>query len=183
MKIISLLGAIIVISVTTGCASNSVARVSCVTPTEKTVDGYAAAAARELSTSACQSRFDTYFSELVDIATENPGDANKGQFATLIRAGMDAGAISSSRGKRLFNQYFEPEFYALKGEHRSNCVALREKDVYAHEMESELQLKKVGLLDVMADEDSFRLAQQYYQDLTTVIDAVNHSCEASLARR
>ena len=119
----------------------------------------------------------------MDIAVENPDSANKAQFAKLIRAGIDSGAISSREGKRLFNEYFEPEFFALKGEARSNCVALRQKADYLSDMDTELQNKKVGLLDVLGDEASFRLSQRYYQDLVTVIDAVDHSCEASLARR
>ena len=116
-------------------------------------------------------------------AVENPTVANKAQFAKLIRAGIDSGAISSREGKRLFNEYFEPEFFALKGEARSNCVALRQKDDYFSDMNTELQNKKTGLLDVLGDETGFRLSQRYYQDLVTVIDAVGHSCEASLARR
>ena len=137
----------------------------------------------ELGKHSCESNFHSYFEYLMDVAVENPASANKVQFARLIRAGIDSGAISSREGKRVFNQYFEPEFFALKGEARSNCVALQQKAAYVVEMDTELKNKKVGLLDALGDEASFRLSQRYYQDLLTVIDAVDHSCEASLARR
>ena len=183
MRFISAFIALLAFAATTGCASNTVARVTCSMPSAQTVDGYVAAAAENLSLDSCHSNFDSYFKDLMDIAVENPAAANKAQFAKLIRAGIDAGAISSREGKRLFNEYFEPEFFALKGEARSNCVALRQKDDYFSDMNTELQNKKTGLLDVLGDETGFRLSQRYYQDLVTVIDAVGHSCEASLARR
>ena len=183
MRVISIFIALLAIAATTGCASNTVARVSCSMPSAQTVDGYVGAAAENLSLDSCHSNFAAYFEYLIDIAVENPAAANKGQFAKLIRAGIDSGAISSRQGKRLFNEYFEPEFFALKGEARSNCVALRRKDDYFGDMDTELQNKKTGLLDVLGDEAGFRLSQRYYQDLVTVIHAVGHSCEASLARR
>ena len=183
MRFISAFIALLAFAFTTGCASNTVARVTCSMPSAQTVDGYVAAAVRNLSLDSCHSNFDSYFTALMDIAVENPTATNKAQFAKLIRAGIDSGAISSREGKRLFNEYFEPEFFALKSEARSNCVALRRKDDYFSDMDTELQNKKTGLLDVLSDETGFRLSQRYYQDLVTVIDAVGHSCEASLARR
>jgi hypothetical protein len=152
-------------------------------PSAQTVDGYVVAAAGDLGLASCHSNFDSYFGHLMDIAVENPAAGNKGQFANLIRAGIDSGAISSRQGKQLFNEYFEPEFFALKGEARSNCVALQQKADYFRDMDTELQNKKIGLLDALGDEASFRASQRYYQDLVTVIEAIDHSCEASLARR
>ena len=183
MRTISTFIAFFAIAVTTGCASNTVATVSCSMPSAQTVDGYVVAAAGDLGLASCHSNFDSYFGHLMDIAVENPAVGNKGQFAKLIRAGIDSGAISSRQGKQLFNEYFEPEFFALKGEARSNCVALQQKADYFRDMDTELQNKKIGLLDALGDEASFRLSQRYYQDLVTVIEAIDHSCEASLVRR
>jgi len=183
MRAITAFIALLAIATITGCASNTVARVSCSVPSAQTVDGFVAAATEELGKHSCESNFHSYFEYLMDVAVENPAAANKVHFARLIRAGIDSGAISSREGKRVFNQYFEPEFFALKGEARSNCVALQQKAAYVVEMDTELKNKKVGLLDALGDEASFRLSQRYYQDLLTVIDAVDHSCEASLARR
>ena len=99
MRTISAFMALLAIATTTGCASNTVARASCSMPSAQTVDGYVTAAAEDLGVASCHSNFDSYFGYLMDIAVESPAAANKGQFAKLIRAGIDSGAISSRQGK------------------------------------------------------------------------------------
>ena len=167
----------------TGCASNTVADVSCSMPNAEIVEDYVDSASAKLDSYSCATSFDSLYSELIEIGKENPSEDNKAQFARLIRSGIDSGAISTKHGKQLFNEYFESEFYALKTDVRSNCTALREREVFVSQMEEELGRKKVGMLDVMGDEDGFRLSQRYFTDLTTVMDAVAYSCESSLARR
>ena len=167
----------------TGCASNTAADVSCAMPKVEIVEAYVDSASAKLEGYSCAGSFDELYGELIEVAKDNPTEENKAQFARLIRAGIDSGAISSNPGKRLFNEYFEPEFYVLKTEVRSNCTALRERDAFVVEMEQELGRKKVGMLEVMGDETAFRLSQRYYTDLVTVMDAVAYSCESSLARR
>lgn len=168
---------------TVGCSSLPQSASLCSAPSDKTVNAYLQSATEKLERTSCSMSFDSYFSGMLGVSSDNPDSDNKEAFAKLIRTGIASGAISKRVGMQTFNEYFEPEFYALKTNVRSNCVALNDRATEVAKLESELQKKRTGLLDVMAEREQFRLSQQYYQDLTVVMDAVRHSCNASMARR
>ena len=84
--------------------------------------------------------------------------------------------ISQRQGQALFGQYFDPEFYVVKSEPRSSCTSLRNRDELQSDMRTELEYKRVGMLEILGDEARFRQAQHYYNDMTVVFEAVDSAC-------
>lgn len=183
MKIANIVILTVALGSTVACSSVPQNRSTCAVPDAKTVDTFLTAAEYKLGNSRCGTSFDEYFDRLIAVSRENPDATNKQAFADLIRAGIANGAISKREGMARFNEYFEPEFYSLKTDVRSNCVALSDRQNDVNALDSELRKKRTGLLDILGDKEQFRQSQQFYQDLTVVMDAVRHSCDAALARR
>ena len=183
MKIANILIISVALGSAVACSSVPQNSSACAVPDARTVETYLTAAQYNLENSRCMTSFDDYFDRLIALSRENPDANNKQAFADLIRSGIANGAISKREGMARFNAYFEPEFYSLKTDVRSNCVALSDRQNDMTELDSELLKKRIGLLEIMGNKDQSRQSQQFYQDLTVVMDAVRHSCDAALARR
>ena len=72
------------------------------------------------------------------------------------------------------------EFFAVKAEPRSSCSSLRRKDEMYTAMREELSYKREGMLEILEDEGRFRQAQQHYNNLQLVFDAVEVACTQEL---
>ena len=133
-----------------------------------------------LETPACHYRFHDYQQRLVTAAKGAPEAENEARFAGLLRSSIDRGIISKRQGRELFSRYFDAEFYAVKSEARSSCSSLRDKDKLYASMRSELAYKREGMLEILDDEERFRRAQHYYNDLRMVFEAVDTACTQEL---
>ena len=133
-----------------------------------------------LENPACHYRYRDYQQRLVAAAKGAPGAENEDRFAGLLRTGIDRGIISKRQGQETFSRYFDPEFYAVKSEARSSCSSLRDKDELYAGMRSELAYKREGMLEILDDEERFRRAQHYYNDLRLVFEAVDAACTQEL---
>ncbi len=127
----------------------------------------------------CHYSYPDYRQQLVAAAKGSPGAENEARFAALLRESIDLGVISTRQGQEVFSQYFDPEFYAVKSEPRSSCTSLRERSELEVAMRRELEYKREGMLEILGDEERFRQAQHYFQDLNLVFDAVDAACTRS----
>ena len=127
----------------------------------------------------CHYSYPDYRERLVAAAKGSPGAENEVRFAALLRESIDLGVISRRQGQEVFSQYFDPEFFAVKSEPRSSCTSLRERNELDAAMRRELDYKREGMLEILGDEERFRQAQHYFQDLTLVFDAVDAACTRS----
>lgn len=133
-------------------------------------------ASGKLRDSACHYSYPEYRQQLVAAAKGSPGPENEARFAELVRESIDLGVISRRQGQELFSQYFDPEFYAVKDEARSSCTSLRQREELDTLMRRELEYKREGMLEMLDDEQRFRQAQHYYNDLHVIFDAVEAAC-------
>jgi hypothetical protein len=133
-------------------------------------------ASEKLRDSACHYSYPEYRQQLVAAAKGSPGPENEARFAELVRESIDLGVISKRQGQELFSQYFDPEFYAVKDEARSSCTSLRQREELNTLMRRELEYKREGMLEILDDEQRFRQAQHYYNDLHVIFDAVEAAC-------
>ena len=130
----------------------------------------------KLENPKCHYSYPVYRQRLITAAKGSPGPENEARFAGLIRESIDRGVISQRQGQALFGQYFDPEFYVVKSEPRSSCTSLRNRDELQSDMRTELEYKRVGMLEILGDEARFRQAQHYYNDMTVVFEAVDSAC-------
>ena len=131
---------------------------------------------QKLEHRSCHYSFDEYQRRLLAATKGAPEAENEARFASLLRISIDRGIISRRQGQEIFSRYFDPEFYAVKADARSSCSSLRDKDSLYASMRSELAYKREGMLEILDDEDRFRQAQHYYNDLRLVFDAVDAAC-------
>jgi hypothetical protein len=131
---------------------------------------------QKLETPACHYSWQVYLTDLLAVAKGAPGPDNEARFAALLRTAIDRGIISRRQGQEIFSRYFDAEFYAVKSEPRSSCSALQDKDNMLAAMRRELDYKRVGMLDVLSDQQRFRQAQHHFSDLQLVFEAVEFAC-------
>ncbi|RLQ22494.1 hypothetical protein DWB85_07705 [Seongchinamella sediminis] len=140
------------------------------------VDRLFSEAASRLQDRACHYSYPQYLEQLLAAAKGAPGAENEARFAQLLRQSIEAGIISKKQGQATFSRYFDPEFYVVKSEARSSCSSLRGKQQLYADMRTELAYKREGMLEILDDETRFRQAQNYYQDLYLVFEAVDAAC-------
>lgn len=159
-----------------GCANQSTDDSACLLGNSSNIEHLFSAVEEKLDNSACHYHWQSYRERLLAAAKGAPGPDNEARFAELLRSAIDRGIISRKQGQETFSRYFDPEFYSVKAEARSSCSALRSKDALFADMRKELAYKREGMLEVLADEERFRQAQQHYSDLQLVFDAVELAC-------
>ena len=174
-----LLAAVLIVA--TGCAQQAQKDLaSCELSATSSVDRLFAEVSERLAHEHCHYHFDRYQERLLAAAKGAPGAENEARFAGLLRQSIDRGIISRRQGQALFSRHFDPEFYTVKAEPRSNCSSLRQKDRIYIAMREELDYKREGMLDVLDDEERFRRAQRHFSDLKLVFDAVDLACTQAL---
>lgn len=180
-KLLQTGAALIVISVLAACSQTPKKDMAdCSISDTNNVDRLFSEVSGKLEARSCQYSFEHYQERLVAAAKGAPGPENEARFAGLLRQSIDAGIISKKQGQEIFSRYFDPEFYAVKSEARSSCSSLRHKDKLYADMRSELAYKREGMLEILDDEERFRKAQHYFNDLHVVFDAVNAACLQNL---
>jgi outer membrane murein-binding lipoprotein Lpp len=172
---------ILALSVLAGCSQTpEKVTANCSLSDSNNVDKLFAEVSDKLEVRSCQYSFPQYRDRLIAAAKGAPGPENEARFAGLLRQSIEVGIISKKQGQETFSRYFDPEFYVVKSEARSSCSSLRHKDKLYADMRSELAYKREGMLEILDDEERFRKAQHYYNDLNIVFDAVNAACTQSL---
>jgi hypothetical protein len=165
----------------TACSQQAVKSVDhCTLNPNSNVDRMFSQVSDKLADSSCHYVYPEYREQLVAAAKGAPGPDNEARFATLLRESIDRGIISKRQGQAVFSQYFDPEFFAVKAEPRSSCSSLRHKERMYASMREELSYKREGMLEMLEDEDRFREAQQHYNNLQLVFDAVEVACTQEL---
>ena len=160
-----------------GCAQNPPADLThCELSSTNNVERLFSEASEKLRDSSCHYSYPAYRERLVTAAKGSPGPENEARFAGLLRETIDLGVISRRQGQEVFSQYFDPEFYAVKSDHRSSCTTLRAREELEVAMRRELDYKREGMLEILNDEQRFRQAQHYYSDLNLVFEAVDAAC-------
>jgi hypothetical protein len=174
-------GLLALLAVLTACSQQAVKSVDhCHIDPNNNVDRMFSQVSDKLADTSCHYFYPEYRQQLITAAKGTPGPENEARFAALLRESIDRGIISKRQGQALFSQYFDPEFFAVKAEPRSSCSSLRRKDQMYASMREELAYKREGMLEMLEDEGRFRQAQQHYNNLQLVFDAVEVACSQEL---
>ncbi|MBT7445374.1 MAG: hypothetical protein HN790_15575 [Methylococcales bacterium] len=151
----------------------------CSMPSGKRVDAAFAHAKSELSSSACQTQYHNYFTSLIDIAKGDPSAENKQRFSQFVTWSYESGIISKRQGRDYYTQYFSPTFTSLS-DTLNVCSASRSKQTMIQDMQSELKMKKQGILEVAGDRDGYFKTLKQHSDIVLVLEATAMACTASL---
>jgi hypothetical protein len=174
-------GLLALLAVLAACSQQEIKSVDhCRINPNNNVDRMFSQVSDKLADDSCHYFYPEYRQQLITAAKGTPGPENEARFASLLRESIDRGIISKRQGQALFSQYFDPEFFAVKAEPRSSCSSLRHKEKIYTAMREELSYKREGMLEMLEDENRFRQAQQHYNNLQLVFDAVEVACTQEL---
>lgn len=150
---------------------------SCSLPSGKRVDDAFAMAKSELSDQSCQMQFHSFFEALMEVAKGDPGADNKKRFSDFLTWSYERGIISKRQGKDYYTQYFSSTFTSLT-DTLNVCSASRNKQTMLQDMESELKMKKLGMMEVSGDRDAYFGALRQHSDIVLVLEATALACQA-----
>jgi hypothetical protein len=134
--------------------------------------------AEDKLTKGCEYSFDSYFVQLLDIATENPDANNKRQFSDFLVRASDSGIISKRQAKTTYNRYFNIKFVSLTGEYNTCSQTCPTRSKVLAEMQGELLDKELGLVRASADNASYYRADHLLKEAQLVLEATCRACEA-----
>lgn len=133
----------------------------------------------------CSTRMATYMSQLMEIATDDPGPDNRRRFSEFLESLSGEGLISQMEARLWYNRYFNVKFMAIRDNYNT-CSAICTLSDSAQErvmkaMEQELLNKEQGLMKVSDDPQAYYRADRLYREAGRVIHATCKACQTQLA--
>ena len=119
----------------------------------------------------CESHYERYFDDLIDIAVDDPKADNKSAFSDFLVSLSEQGAISLRQAKNLYNSYFGVKFVALSGDYNTGSEVCPVKKKVLSEMRLELLKKETGLIKASDDASSYHRADLLLNELEILLGA------------
>ncbi len=168
---------LVLVILSSGCQTKQPKTYSCTLPSGYQVESAFAQAGADLAHLQCHYQFDQYMDNLLEIAASNPQEKNKEYFSHFLSDAKRNGVISQLQAQRYYRRYFSPDFVSLGAMH-NNCTTTCQHQVdLVKKMKLELHDKKLGLLEVVGDRDSYAQADQEFNQLLILIDATCLACQ------
>ena len=131
----------------------------------------------------CGRYYESYVSELIAIASENPSDDNRRAFSDFLVSLSDSGMISKRQARNLYNRYFNVKFVSLDGDYSTGSQVCPDKDKVLLAMRQELLDKETGLVQVSNDPSSYYRADLLLQEAELVLEATCRAAGQEQVRR
>ena len=179
MKLSKMIGTIVVVSLLTllaACESTPVAGYCSVT----LKPGLASAVrlAEDKLSNGCEYSFDDYYTQLLNIASENPDPGNKQLFSSFLVGMSDRGIISKRQARDTYNRYFNIKFVSLMGDYNTCSQTCPVRNKVMADMQMELRDKELGLMKASEDSASYHRADHLLKEAQLVLEATCRACEA-----
>ena len=126
----------------------------------------------------CEYSFDNYYTQLLNIATENPDPANKKIFSQFLVGMSERGIISKRQAKSTYNRYFNVKFVSLMGDYNTCSQTCPVRGKVMADMRRELRDKELGLMKASEDSASYHRADHLFKEAQLVLEATCRACEA-----
>ncbi len=126
----------------------------------------------------CEYSFDNYYTQLLNIATENPDPANKQLFSQFLVGVSERGIISKRQAKNTYNRYFNVKFVSLMGDYNTCSQTCPVRGKVMSDMQQELRDKEQGLMRASEDSASYHRADHLFKETQLVLEATCRACEA-----
>ncbi len=172
---IAALGVLAATLLLASCASN---QPSCTSPQTRNLENAIDVVQSNLM-GGCQSRFDSYYDDLLTIAEGDPKPENKRAFSEFLVWSTDSGLLSQRQAEVKYNRYFNVKFMSMKGDYNNCSHTCPNKQKVLYNMERELSDKERGLLRVSLDNDGYYRADKLFQEVELVLEATCMACTAS----
>lgn len=125
-----------------------------------------------LSSGACNSSFDTYYDELLQVAKGYPKPDNSSAFKDYLRWAVNQGYVSKVQAENRYERYFSFKYTTLDSKRSTAASVCPDLDGTMAKLRAELENKKTGLLEVNDSADKYKKAQQLYFELELNLEAI-----------
>jgi len=132
--------------------------------------------ARTKLADGCEAQFFTYLDQLLEVAENDPGAAQKERFSEFLVWSADTGVISRLQAQTLYNRYFNVKFVTLAGDYNTCSSACVRRERVLADMEAELRDKERGLVKVSRDAQGYYKADKLFQESELVLEATCRAC-------
>lgn len=130
-----------------------------------------------LQSGQCNHKFADYYQELLTVAKGSPEKNNKRVFDKFINWSHNNKVISKLDAKLYFSRYFSERFMSLNSTYNICSQSAKQDEIFSA-LSLEMQDKKLGLLNVLNDKNTFNKVARQYSDLQTVLEATWLACES-----
>lgn len=127
--------------------------------------------------SGCEYSFDDYYTQLLNIAAENPDAGNKQLFSNFLVGMSDRGIISKRQARNTYNRYFNIKFVSLMGDYNTCSQTCPSRNKVMADMQRELRDKELGLMKASEDSASYHRADHLLKEAQLVLEATCRACE------
>ena len=159
------------------CRNQKYLKPACTLPSGVDLEEALAHSRKDLGHLECETMFDSYFGQLIDVAKRDPDMENKRRFSEFLEWSHDQGIIDRIQARSYYNRYFNTTFMSLPDEYNvcSSCPLETKKDI-ENQMEKELRQKEDGLLRACRDKSAYYKASDQYNSVLLLLDATCTSC-------
>jgi hypothetical protein len=157
--------------------NDNIAMSSCTVPTTLITATAFDESKQTLGSANCHYRFEAIFDQLKIVGSGNPGSHNTKYFASFINWSKKEGIITSKQATHLYNSYFGNVFVSLPN-HGNICSHTAYDNSLQPMLDSELALKREGLVDILGNSKSFNGVYDQYEQLSFVLDMAQQACQS-----
>ena len=159
------------------CGNGQYIKPRCTLPSGVNLEEALAHSKEDLGHLECETMFDGYYMNLIDIAKRDPDIQNKRKFSEFLEWGNEKGIIDKIQARNYYNRYFNTTFMSLPDDFNvcSSCSEKNQKDLESR-LEEELGQKEEGLLRACQDKNSYYLATDQYNSIMLLLDATCTAC-------
>ncbi len=125
-----------------------------------------------LSSPKCLGNFDSYYTDLLEVAKGYPKADNSTKFLDYLRWSVNEGYVSKVQAEARYERYFSYKFSSLNSKQSVAAAVCPKLDETMTGLRSELEDKKTGLQDVNGSPAKYKKAQQLYYELELNLEAV-----------
>lgn len=174
LSLIGLAGLALITMWLTGCAT---ATPRCALTDTHTLDG-AIGSARSNLAAGCETYFDSYMDQLLDVAADNPDPENRRAFSDFLVWAGEEGLLSRRQSQETWNRYFNVKFVSLRGDYNNCALTCPVRADVMAKMEQELADKERGMLQASLDTTGYYRADRLLQETELVLEATCRACSA-----
>jgi hypothetical protein len=116
----------------------------------------------------CPEKLDDVFISLLAVARHRPAPENAAAIQNLLKELVKQNKISEAYSRNLYRKYFSRSFVSIPDlrVHRLSG----QSDAIKQDLKKELGLKRVGILEVCNDKDSYKHAEAEYARVSDLLD-------------
>ncbi len=120
----------------------------------------------------CESHFDSYLAQLMQVGKGFPKESNSAIFQEYLRWSVNQGMVSKVQASDRYNRYFSSTFNTLNMPGSVATSVCPKLDQVLNDLQAELKDKKLGIQEVNGNSAKYQNATRLYYELELNLEAI-----------